>query len=94
MSHANQLTLELRESPGWGGRRPGAGRKPAPDARILHRSREGFGPRHPCHVTVKTRPDVPSLRSVRLVRELEGSFEQPLLWQQPRRYEVGLRYAF
>ena len=69
-----QLALGLREPSGWGGRRPGAGRKPAPDARILHRSREGFGARQACHVTLKMRPEVPSLRSVRLVRELECSF--------------------
>jgi REP element-mobilizing transposase RayT len=69
-----QLALDLRERSGWGGRRPGAGRKPAPDARILHRSREGFDARQACHVTLKTRPGVPSLRSVRLVRELESSF--------------------
>jgi len=69
-----QLALDLRESSNWGGRRPGAGRKPAPDARILHRSREGFGALQAGHVTLKTRPEVPSLRSVRLVRELERSF--------------------
>jgi len=74
MSHAKQLALGLREASGWGGKRPGAGRKPAPRACILHRSREGFGVRQACHVTLKTRPEVPSLRSVRLVRELERSF--------------------
>ena len=40
----------------------------------MHASRERFGARFPCHVTLKVRPDVPSLRSVRLVRELERSF--------------------
>ncbi|MBW1685750.1 MAG: hypothetical protein JRS35_11910, partial [Deltaproteobacteria bacterium] len=74
MSRSKQLPLALREVSGWGGRRPGAGRKPAPDARILHRSREGLGVRHACHVTLKVRPEVPSLRSMRLVRELERSF--------------------
>ncbi|MBW1687992.1 MAG: transposase [Deltaproteobacteria bacterium] len=74
MSRNRQLALDLRESSNWGGRRPGAGRKPAPDARILHRSREGFGALQAGHVTLKTRPEVPSLRSVRLVRELERSF--------------------
>ncbi|MBW1683994.1 MAG: transposase [Deltaproteobacteria bacterium] len=74
MRRDKQLALDLREPSGWGGRRPGAGRKSAPKARILHRSREGFGPRHACHVTLKMRPEVPSLRSVRLVRELERSF--------------------
>ncbi len=40
----------------------------------MHASRERFGAGHPCHVTLKVRPDIPSLRSVRLVRELERSF--------------------
>jgi REP element-mobilizing transposase RayT len=74
MSRSRQLALDLHKPCGWGGSRTGAGRKPAPGARILHRSREGFGPRQACHVTLKTRPAVPSLRNVRLVRELERSF--------------------
>jgi hypothetical protein len=74
VSRPKQFAPDLGKPTGWGGRRSGAGRKPAPDARILHRSREGFGARHACHVTVKMRPEVPSLRSVRLVRELERSF--------------------
>src|SRR5258705_6008758 len=57
-----------------GGRRPGAGRKPGPNPRIRHRSRGSFGHRLPCHVTLKVRDGVPSLRTVRLVRELERSF--------------------
>jgi REP element-mobilizing transposase RayT len=44
------------------------------DPRVLHRSREGFSRPLPCHVTLKLREGVPSLRSVRLVRELERSF--------------------
>ncbi len=57
-----------------GGRRPGAGRKPGPNPRIRHRSREIFGRLLPAHVTLKVRPDVPSLRTVKLVREMERSF--------------------
>jgi putative transposase len=57
-----------------GGRRPGAGRKPGPNPRIRHRSRERFGGLLPAHVTLKVRSDVPSLRTVRLVREVERSF--------------------
>ena len=41
---------------------------------ILHRSRERFSKPLPCHVTMKVREDVPSLRSKRLVQELERSF--------------------
>jgi len=74
MSRSQQLALDLEKSFSWGGRRLGAGRKPARHARILHRSREGFGARQACHVTLKTRPEVPSLRSVPLVAELERSF--------------------
>ncbi|MEE8556755.1 MAG: transposase [Myxococcota bacterium] len=33
-----------------------------------------FPSRHPCHVTLKVRRGVPSLRSVRLVREMERTF--------------------
>ncbi|MBW1685241.1 MAG: transposase [Deltaproteobacteria bacterium] len=74
MSRNPQPSLDLQKPSGWGGRRPGAGRKAARDARILHRSREGLGAQQACHVTLKVRPEVPSLRSVRLVRELERSF--------------------
>ena len=41
---------------------------------MRHRSRDRFAGRFPCHVTVRVRDDVPSLRTVRLVRELEQSF--------------------
>ena len=59
---------------GWGGRREGAGRKCGANPRVPHLRRETFARRHPCHVTLKVRPGLPSLRDVRLVRELEGSF--------------------
>ena len=42
----------------------------------MHVSRERFAARCPCHVTLKVRDDVPSLRSLRLVRELERSFSE------------------
>lgn len=38
---------------------------------MLHRSRAAFAGNFPCHVTLKTRPALPSLRSVKVVRELE-----------------------
>ena len=57
-----------------GGRRTDAGRKPGPNPRIRHRSRERFSHLVPAHVTIKVRADVPSLRTVRLVREVERSF--------------------
>ena len=66
-----QLDFDRRR---WGGRRPGAGRKPGPSPRLRHRSREPFGRGLPCHVTLKVRKDVPSLRTVRLVKEVERTF--------------------
>jgi REP-associated tyrosine transposase len=57
-----------------GGRRPGAGRKPGPNPRIRHRSRGSIAARLPCHVTLRVRDDVPSLRTVSLVNEIERTF--------------------
>lgn len=72
---AQQLTLVLAEPPRWGGRRPGAGRKPAGErAGVPHVRRDHFGVPLPAHVTLRVRRDVPSLRTVSIVRELERSF--------------------
>ncbi len=68
---AEQLELDRVRH---GGRRPGAGRKPGSNPRIRHRSRGSFARRLPCHVTLKMRSGIPSLRTVRLVSELERSF--------------------
>jgi len=57
-----------------GGRRPGAGRKSRPNSRIRHRSREPINRLLPAHVTIRVREDVPSLRTVKVVREVERSF--------------------
>lgn len=69
-----QLTLDLCSPSRWGGRRCGAGRKPGPVRRDPHRRRAPLAGRHPCHVTLRVRSDVPSLRGRRFVREVEGSF--------------------
>jgi hypothetical protein len=69
-----QLGLALKERCGWGGPRPGAGRKPGGERRVPHRRREGIAPRLPVHVTVRLLPGLPSLRLVPLVRALERSF--------------------
>lgn len=65
---------EIRFPAGWGGRRAGAGREPGRSPRVAHLRRARFASRHPCHVTLKVRNDVPSLRTATLVRELERSF--------------------
>jgi REP-associated tyrosine transposase len=74
MSRRNrQLELALKEAARWGGRRAGAGRKRSPHPRDPHRARAPLARCHPCHVTLKVRRGLPSLRSVKLVRELERS---------------------
>jgi REP element-mobilizing transposase RayT len=65
-----QLDFDRRR---WGGRRPGAGRKTGPHPRVRHLSRVPFASGMPCHITLKVRPDVSSLRTVQLVREIEKS---------------------
>lgn len=70
---SRQLALELEEAPRWGGRRAGAGRKTGAVRRDAHRKRATLHRSHPCHVTLKIRRGVPSLRSKRFVAELEGS---------------------
>src|SRR5437879_880396 len=70
---SSQLALDLSATPRWGGRRLGAGRKPGPKPLVRHATRAAFR-RLPAHVTLRLRPDLPSLRTVRIVRELERSF--------------------
>jgi hypothetical protein len=41
---------------------------------VRHRERERFAGRFPCHVTLKVRAGLPSLRTKRVVAELERSF--------------------
>jgi REP element-mobilizing transposase RayT len=68
-----QLELDLRVPVGWGGARTGAGRKAAARPRVWHRERAEFPESFPGLVTIRVRRDVPSLRTVRLVREFECS---------------------
>ena len=71
MDHTTrQLALALRPPPRWGGRREGAGRKPGARPRDPHRRRSALAARFPCHVTIRVRRDLPSLRSRRFVNEL------------------------
>ena len=69
-----QLSLALKNPPRWGGKRDGAGRKPGEKPRLRHRSREPFGRPIPAHVTLRLRPGLVSLRTVKLVHEIERSF--------------------
>jgi len=70
-----QLTFyDQRMRTGRGGPRPGAGRPRGPRPRVAHRPREAVPGSCPVHVTIRVRPDVPSLRSKKLLRELRRSW--------------------
>jgi len=56
--------------------RRGAGRKPRTSRHDPHRRRAPLASRHPCHVTLKVKKDVPPLRSAKLVAELERSWRE------------------
>ncbi len=73
MRRRAQMSLHLPDPPRWGGRRPGAGRKPSAHPGLPHGCRPKFSSL-PAHVTLKVRPGIPSLRTARLVREVERSF--------------------
>src|SRR5262245_34477958 len=75
MRRSRQGELPLHRGT-WGGRRPGAGRKPGPNPPIPHESRTRFPERHPCHVTLKVRPGLPLLRRGSVVREVERTFRR------------------
>jgi hypothetical protein len=67
-----QLALSLHPPRRWGGQRPNAGRKPTGErAGVPHGRRSALAATHPAHVTLRVRSDVPSLRTVKLVRELK-----------------------
>jgi REP-associated tyrosine transposase len=69
-----QLSLILPAPHRWGGSRPGAGRKPGPRPGVAHIARGPFSKTLPAHVTLRMRSDLPSLREVRVVREIERTF--------------------
>jgi len=75
---------------GWGGWRPGAGRKPGLRPRV-RRQRAPFPPGTPCHVTLYVRSDVPSLRDPRVRRAIERSLEPVLVQEDFRVRRWALR---
>jgi REP element-mobilizing transposase RayT len=69
----SQLNLSLPARKSWGGRRPGAGRKPGKRPALPHRSRRKFRAL-PAHVTLRVRSGVPSLRTVPIAHAIERTF--------------------
>jgi REP element-mobilizing transposase RayT len=71
MRHARQQSLKFRT---WGGKRRGAGRKPAPGREaIRHDRREPFRPYQPLHVSMRCAPHVWNLRSERSFRIVDAA---------------------
>jgi REP element-mobilizing transposase RayT len=76
MTDRAQLALELSPIRRWGGRRTRAGRKRSPRSGVPHARRPRFSRHTPCHVTLRVRRGVPSLRAGRVVREIERSLRE------------------
>ncbi len=72
MARDKQLALDL---PTWGGRRDGAGRKPAGErSGVSHACRPRLSRHHPVHVTWRMLPHVWNLRSRRAFRRIAAAF--------------------
>lgn len=66
--------LSLARTSGWGGKRKGAGRKPAGErALVTHVRRPALAARFPVHVTLRVLPHVFSLRSRRSFRVIRAA---------------------
>ncbi len=66
--------LSLPRTSGWGGKRKGAGRKPAGDrAGVPHRARPQHYGGHPVHATLRASPSLPSLREQPLFLAIQGA---------------------
>jgi len=70
------IQLELRPRT-WGGKRPGAGRKPSGlKVGVPHRTRPPHHAPHPVHVTLRARHGLPSLRSDALFATVRRGLSQ------------------
>lgn len=86
-----QLAMRVAVARNWGGKRVGAGRKPAdPSARpkVKHLKRVRHYDDHPLHVTLRARAGLPSFRAERIHRMLTSilSRQQPQHRPRPRGY--------
>jgi putative transposase len=80
MPRSAQLSLPLPQEKSWGGKRKGAGRKPTGERALVSRDkRPALGGRHPVHVTMRVRPEIPSLRVLNgcVRRALFGGAKKP-----------------
>jgi REP element-mobilizing transposase RayT len=74
MPRRRQRQLELPVPPTWGGRRPGAGRKPSTTrSGRAHARRPEHNPRHPVHVTLRGLPALASFRAEKVFPHLRDA---------------------
>jgi putative transposase len=73
MRRSKQMALELGR---YTVTRHRGGRPVGPNPRVRHLSRKPFPDSHPCHVTLRVRAGMPSLRQEHVVREIEPSFRR------------------
>src|SRR5688572_6801724 len=72
----SQLGFRLKPKVGWGGRRKGAGRKPAgAKAQLPHRARPVHSRSHPIHVTLRVVRGMPSLRGKSAFKDIKRAME-------------------
>ena len=71
-----QFSLNLRPRRRRGGRRNGAGRKSiGRRPGVPHRQRQALASRHPVHVTIRIRRDLPNLRTKRRLQAVRACFQ-------------------
>jgi REP element-mobilizing transposase RayT len=88
MRQPEMTQLDLPLATGWGGKRRGAGRKPAgPRARVSHAKRPEHKARHPVHVTLRAKAGLPSFRQQRIY----ALIAQVIRDQRRRRYKDVFR---
>ncbi len=66
---------ELPFSCGWGGWRPGSGRKPDPRSGVRHAARPELSRHEPLHLTWRIAGDLPNLRRPELMAVLREAFD-------------------
>src|SRR5262245_24140903 len=88
MRRAQRRWLRWHYRGSWGGRRPGAGRKPKGSRPgTSHKTRPSVSRRHPLHLTMRVRRGVGSLRRRRCLSALEKA-----LWGGSNRFGFRLNH--
>jgi hypothetical protein len=67
------------------------GRPEGPRPLVRHSPREDFPAKFPCHVTLKVRPGLPSLRDGAVVRAVESAFRRGNKWKLFRLVHYSLQ---